>query len=105
MFEDYLFSEINEESEFMPLLSITEDEEVEGLGYPDSLPLLALKNTVLFPGVVIPITIGREKSVNAVNAAHQENKFIAVFSQKDIAEEDWQGGVRDVPRSPNTYMV
>ena len=72
------------DAEILPFFSIAEDEEndKEAKNYPDEIPLLALKNTVLFPGVVIPITVGRAKSVKAVKAAHKSDKLIAVFSQK-----------------------
>lgn len=88
MFEDYQFADIKEDGDFMPLMSITEDGETEQEVLPSVLPLLALKNTVLFPGIVIPITIGREKSILAVKEAYKGNKAIAVFSQKDLNMED-----------------
>jgi ATP-dependent Lon protease len=89
MFDDIKFSSnIKEEGDFIPLMSITEEDEKEDGYFPQSLPLLALKNTVLFPGIVIPITIGREKSVNAVQSAYKSDKLIAVFSQKDLETED-----------------
>ncbi len=77
------------ENEILPFLSITEEEDESKIkDYPKQLPLVALKNTVLFPGVVIPITVGRTKSVNAVKEAHSSDKLIAVFSQKEISVED-----------------
>lgn len=88
MFDQYIFSDVGEESEFMPLMSITDEEETEGTDYPEELPLLALKNTVLFPGIVIPITIGRDKSIKAVNAAYEKDRFISVFSQIEMEDED-----------------
>jgi len=88
MFDEYQFSEIKEDDNFMPLMSITEDGEKEEENLPEELPLLALKNTVLFPGIVIPITLGREKSELAVKEAYKGNKTIAVFAQKDLSIED-----------------
>ncbi len=85
MFENYFFDGPNKEMENLPIFSVVEDSEIENVkDYPESLALLALKNTVLYPGVVIPITIGREKSINAVKYAEKNKKLIAVTSQKDI---------------------
>ena len=71
--EEYSFMENpnEEEVDFMPLFSANESpnhDELEQEEFPEVLPILALKNTVLFPGVVIPITIGRAKSVAAIEA-------------------------------------
>jgi ATP-dependent Lon protease len=78
-----------DEPEFMPLFSLDEDEE-QGLDeiYPDTMPILALKNTILFPRIVIPITIGREKSIAAIQQAYENNRLIAVLSQIDSRIED-----------------
>jgi len=90
MFEDiFQVQGFDEESEFMPLVSLGEEEEPRGdEKYPEILPILALKNTVLFPGIVIPITVGRERSIKAINKAYSENKIIAVLSQKEDNIED-----------------
>ena len=91
MFEDIFFpnDEIGEESEFLPLFSIDENNEEKSLDpLPDSLPILALKNTVLFPGVIIPITIGRKKSIKAITKAFEDLKIIAVLSQKSTKTEN-----------------
>ncbi len=73
----------------MPIISVDEDEEPHnGEDMPELLPVLALKNTVLYPGIVIPITVGREKSMKAVRKAHDTNKQIAVLAQKDVETED-----------------
>ncbi len=90
MFEDFkFFLDSNEDQDFAPMFSITDDEE----DHPDvevknELPLLALKNTVLFPGLVIPITVGRSKSKLAIKKAYKGEKLIGVFSQKDINTEN-----------------
>eukprot|EP01136_Pigoraptor_vietnamica_P025624 Opistho-1_new@79775 len=55
---------------------------------PDSLPILPLRNTVLFPGVVLPITVGRDKSIKAVNDAYKLDKLIGVVAQKDANVEE-----------------
>lgn len=90
MFEDILFgNNPAEENEFMPIISVDDEEEPQHSGdLPELLPVLALKNTVLFPGIVIPITVGREKSMKAVKKAHDTNKLIAVLAQKDDDTED-----------------
>ena len=90
MFEDLFFPRsADEEVEFMPIFSVDEGEDDHSdESYPEVLPLLALKNTVLFPGIIIPITVSREKSIKAVEKAHKEDKLIAVLSQKDIKVED-----------------
>jgi ATP-dependent Lon protease len=83
-------SGIEEENEFMPIFSV--DEEDEELGenetYPATLPILALKNTVLFPGIIIPITVGRDKSLRAINKAYNGNRLVGVLSQRDSEKED-----------------
>lgn len=91
MFEQYLESQhFEEEGDFIPLISIDDElkEQNGQAGYPEEMPILALKNTVLFPGVVMPITVGREKSVKAITKAYGDNKLIGVLSQKDSDIED-----------------
>ena len=86
----FLIKGEDEDNEFIPLFSFNEqDVENEPEIEIDSLiPILPLRNTVLFPGVVIPITVGRDKSVLAVKAAFNKDKFIGVVSQKDGNIED-----------------
>ena len=90
MFEDFFLpNRLEDDVEFMPIFSVDEDEEVRNdETYPSVLPILAIKNTVLFPGIVIPITVGRDKSIKAINKAYEENRVIAVLSQKDSNLED-----------------
>ncbi|MBX2928369.1 MAG: endopeptidase La [Saprospiraceae bacterium] len=90
MFDEMLTHRgIEEEGDFLPMISIEEeDEPLNGEGIPEMLPVLALKNTVLFPGIVIPITVGRNKSIKAINSAYEDNRLIAVLSQKDAAIEE-----------------
>ncbi len=79
----------DEDADFLPIIPINEnDEQDKNLVIPDSLPLLPLKNTVLFPGVVLPITVGRDKSIKAVNQAYKNDKLIGVLSQKDASVEE-----------------
>ncbi|WP_069658231.1 endopeptidase La [Arcticibacter eurypsychrophilus] len=79
---------INEDTEFFPLMSQEDEEEMNNEQTPDILPILPLRNTVLFPGVVIPITVGRDKSIKLIKDAYKGNRTIGVVSQKDVAVED-----------------
>lgn len=79
-----------EEMDFMPIIPLNEGEgdNIEETTIPDDLPILPLRNTVLFPGVVIPITVGRDKSIKAVNEAYKTDKLVGVLAQKDSNVED-----------------
>ena len=79
-----------EENEFIPLFSFNEQdiENEPALTIDSLIPILPLRNTVLFPGVVIPITVGRDKSIQAVKAAYNNDKLIGVIAQKDGNVED-----------------
>lgn len=76
---------ISIESEFIPLLSKEDEEALLNTETPDELAILALRNTVLFPGVVIPITAGRKKSVQLLEDAYDNKDLIGVISQKDTS--------------------
>ena len=89
MDNNFLFR-AEEDNEFIPLFSFNE-QDMEGdkdMIIEDIIPILPLRNTVLFPGVVIPITVGRDKSIQAVKAAYNKDKLIGVVSQKDGNIED-----------------
>ncbi len=78
-----------EEPEFMPLFSLEdEDESSFDEAFPAVMPILALKNTILFPRIVIPITVGRERSIQAIQNAYEGNRLIAVLSQEDSRVEN-----------------
>jgi ATP-dependent Lon protease len=81
---------MEEEMEFMPIIPLNEDasEDNDTQPIPAELPLLPLRNTVLFPGVVLPITVGRDKSIKAVNDAYKADKLIGVIAQKDSTVEE-----------------
>ena len=89
MFENWLMSQqSDDEPDFVPLFSLEEEEEArQGEVFPDVIPILPLKNTVLFPGIVTPITVGRDKSIRAVQKAYEDNRYIGVLSQKDVKIE------------------
>lgn len=78
-----------DEMEFMPIIPLNEDaENNDEQVIPSELPLLPLRNTVLFPGVVLPITVGRDKSIKAVTDAYKSDKLVGVVSQKDSNVEE-----------------
>src|SRR5678815_4366180 len=79
-----------DEMDFIPIIPLNESdsESMDGIEIPDEISLLPLRNTVLFPGVVFPITVGRDKSIKAVNDAYKTDKLIGVIAQKDSNIED-----------------
>jgi ATP-dependent Lon protease len=78
-----------DEMEFMPIIPLNEeDANADNQIIPSELPLLPLRNTVLFPGVVIPITVGRDKSIKAVSDAYKSDKLVGVVAQKDSSIEE-----------------
>lgn len=79
---------INEDTEFFPLMSQQDEDEMNNEETPEVLPILPLRNTVLFPGVVIPITVGRDKSIKLIKEAYKGDKIIGVVSQLDVSVED-----------------
>jgi ATP-dependent Lon protease len=93
-FDNLSLQDINEESELIPLLTPEDEEEMNKEALPETLPILPLRNTVLFPGVVIPITAGRDKSISLIKYANKGSKAIGVVSQKDENTED--PGVKDI---------
>ena len=78
---------LNEDTEFLPLMSDEDEAKISKEDAPDILPILPLRNTVLFPGVIIPITIGRDRSVKLIKDAESGNKMIGVVAQKDFDVE------------------
>lgn len=79
---------INEDTEFFPLMSQQDEDEMNSEETPDILSILPLRNTVLFPGVVIPITVGRDKSIKLIKEAYKGDRIIGVVSQRDVSIED-----------------
>lgn len=90
MRKENFFIGTDEDTDFLPIIPINENdaEQDKNLIIPDILPLLPLRNTVLFPGVVIPITVGRDKSIKAVNDSYRADKLIGVLAQKDASIEE-----------------
>ncbi len=81
-----------DDMEFMPIIPLNEEDDgnADEQQIPDELPILPLRNTVLFPGVVIPITVGRDKSIKAVTDAYKADKLVGVVAQKDSSIEEPQ---------------
>ena len=80
--------DIHAEGELIPLMTTEDEEALELEDLPEAVPILPLKNTVLFPGVVIPITLGRDKSIQLIKDANKGDKVIGVVAQKDQSVED-----------------
>ncbi len=85
---------IGEDSELIPLLTPEDEEIINNESVPETLPILPLRNTVLFPGVVIPITAGRDKSIELINDANKSDKIIGVVAQRNESVE--QPGLKDI---------
>ncbi len=87
--EQYLLR-TEDEMDFLPIIPLNEsdNEDTNAIEVPSEIALLPLRNTVLFPGVVLPITVGRDKSIRAVNDAYKGDKLIGVVAQKDSGVED-----------------
>ena len=79
---------VDQETEFIPLISSEEEDRMNTEDVPEKLPILPLRNNVLFPGVVMPITVGRDKSIKLIQDAYKGNKIIGVVTQKDSSIEE-----------------
>ena len=90
MNERLFFQRSEQEMDFMPIIPIneTEHDNLADTEIPKEIPILPLRNTVLFPGVVLPITVGRDKSIKAVQDAYKTDKLIGVLAQRDSGVED-----------------
>ena len=84
----FFLDSLDDKSDLIPLLSLDDEVRINSTKIPKELPILPLKNTVLFPGVVIPITVGREKSIKLVKDNYAGKKIIGTVSQKDISIEN-----------------
>lgn len=90
-FDDSIFDlngPMDADAEFIPLITQEEEETMNNAEYPLDIPILPLRNNVLFPGVVIPITVGRDKSIKLVQHANKGDKIVGVVSQKNQDEEE-----------------
>ncbi len=82
------FEEENQKSEFIPLITDEEEESLKNVKVPETVPILPLRNTVLFPGVILPITVGRDKSLKLINKAYNNEELLGAVSQVDPNNED-----------------
>jgi len=80
--------DFSDESDFIPLMTNEDEKALEKETLPEVLPILPLTNTVLFPGVVIPINAGRDKSIRLIKDANKSSKLIGVIAQKSINDEN-----------------
>lgn len=87
---------MNEGSEFIPIIADGEDDSLD-IGIPEELPILPLRNTVLFPGIVIPITVGREKSIKLIRDAYKKDKIVGTIAQRNPNIDD--------PGSKDLYKI
>lgn len=97
MFEDYFFGPPEEEMDFLPILTEEDGGDNDNIEYGEEYPLVPLRNMVLFPGVVLPITVGRDKSIKAIKTAYNKDRLVAVVGQED-------GGVEE-PEEVDLYKV
>lgn len=84
----FIGTSMEDDGEFIPLISEEDEDAIKNVDIPEQLPILPLKNTVLFPGVVIPITVGRNKSLSLVKDVYQRDKVLGALSQKDAEIDD-----------------
>src|SRR5690606_32647761 len=83
-----LTSALEDDADFIPLLSAEDEDNMRNEQMPEILPILPLRNTVLFPGVVIPITVGRDKSIQLIKEYNRTDKTIGVVAQKSDSVEE-----------------
>ncbi|MCL1821616.1 MAG: LON peptidase substrate-binding domain-containing protein, partial [Prolixibacteraceae bacterium] len=81
---------MNNDADFLPVITDSNDEEMPNLQMPEILPILPLRNTVLFPGVIIPITVGRQKSLRLIQDTNGSDKLLGAIAQIDSNKEDPQ---------------
>ena len=74
---------VDGEGEIIPIITDGDDSELEDIKIPDTIPILSLRNTVLFPGVVLPISIGRPKSIQLIRDVYRTDKIVGTVAQKD----------------------
>ncbi|MGC9470080.1 MAG: endopeptidase La [Bacteroidales bacterium] len=93
----WLSAGFDEEADFIPLISDDNEEVLNKESIPETLPILPLRNTVLFPGVLIPITVGRSKSLTLIREVYRKDRLIGTVAQKDPEDDD--------PGPENLYSI
>ncbi|NOR75654.1 MAG: endopeptidase La, partial [Draconibacterium sp.] len=88
---------MDNESEFLPIIADGDDKDLKNIEVPDVLPILPLRNTVLFPGVVLPITVGRERSLELIRDVNKGSKLLGTIAQKDYTV--------DKPKPSDLYSI
>lgn len=90
MAQHKMFINQEDDNDFIPIIPLNEyeNEADKIVDIPGDIPILPLRNTVLFPGVVLPITVSRDKSIKAVNDAYKHSKLIGVLAQTDSSIEE-----------------
>ncbi len=88
---------MGDESEFLPIIADGDDKDLKNIEVPDVLPILPLRNTVLFPGVVLPITVGRKRSLELIRDVNQGSKLLGTIAQKDYTV--------DHPKTSDLYSI
>ncbi len=91
LLESLSLSHLEDDAEFIPILGFDDDDQRESTSIPKLLPILPLRNTVLFPGVVMPLTVGRSKSFQLVQEVYAGNKLLGTVSQTEASIEDPTG--------------
>lgn len=84
----FILDAIDDDADFIPLISEEDEETLKKTEIPDILPILPLRNTVLFPGVILPISVGRTKSLELIRDIYKKNKIIGTLAQKDPDTDD-----------------
>ncbi len=84
----FLSNTVDDNADFIPLITDEDEVSMDGIEIPDTLPILPLKNTVLFPGVILPISVGREKSVKLIQEVNRKGKILGAITQKDAEIEE-----------------
>jgi ATP-dependent Lon protease len=79
---------IQDDSDFIPIIADGEDADLKNTEIPDVLPILPLRNTVLFPGVVLPINVGRKKSLKLIQDVYRGSRLLGTVAQKDYTIDD-----------------
>ena len=97
-FQNILVSGImDSDSDFLPIIADGDDRDLKNTEVPDILPILPLRNTVLFPGVVFPITVGREKSLRLIRDVYQGSRLLGTIAQKDYTIDE--------PKTSDLYSI